>query len=88
VASINAEAHNFVQNVYADMFDAGFGETELGKQLSSADNARFFKNFNQIEGEQEKLDYLKDTWGDNIMGRSKWDFEDCFWVNNGLENMD
>ena len=52
---------NFVQNVYADMFDAGFGETELGKQLSSADNAQFFKNFNQIEGEQEKLDYLKDT---------------------------
>ena len=32
----------------------------------------------------EQLDYLRDTWGDNIMGRSKWDFKDCFWVNNGL----
>ena len=32
----------------------------------------------------EQLDYLRDTWGDNIMGRSKWDFKDCFWVKNGL----
>ena len=32
----------------------------------------------------EQLNYLRDTWGDNIMGKSKWDFEDCFWVKNGL----
>ena len=32
----------------------------------------------------EQLNYLRDTWGDNIMGRSKWDFKDCFWVNNAL----
>ena len=32
----------------------------------------------------EQLDYLRDTWSDNIMGKSKWDFKDCFWVNNGL----
>jgi len=32
----------------------------------------------------EQLDYLRDTWGENIMGKSKWDFEDCFWVQNGL----
>ena len=33
---------------------------------------------------KEQLDYLKSTWGDNIMGRSKWDFKDCFWVKEGL----
>tara|TARA_Y100000310_G_scaffold39880_1_gene37398 strand:+ start:5349 stop:6275 length:927 start_codon:yes stop_codon:yes gene_type:complete len=32
----------------------------------------------------EDLDYLRDNWSKNIMGRSKWDFKDCFWVNNGL----
>jgi hypothetical protein len=32
----------------------------------------------------EDLDYLIDNWGDNIMGKSKWDFPDCFWVNNAL----
>jgi len=32
----------------------------------------------------EQLDYLRDTWSDNIMGKSKWDFKDCFWVKNGL----
>ena len=33
---------------------------------------------------KKQLDYLKSTWGDNIMGRSKWDFKDCFWVKEGL----
>ena len=33
---------------------------------------------------QEDLDYLKNNWSDNIMGKSKWDFEDCFWVKNGI----
>tara|TARA_B100002019_G_scaffold251413_1_gene231813 strand:+ start:20096 stop:21031 length:936 start_codon:yes stop_codon:yes gene_type:complete len=32
----------------------------------------------------EQLDYLRDKWGNNIMGKSKWDFSDCFWVKNGL----
>ena len=33
---------------------------------------------------QEQLDYLKNNWSDNIMGKSKWDFKDCFWVNNAI----
>ena len=33
---------------------------------------------------REHLDYLRDTWGDNIMGKSKWNYNDCFWVNNAL----
>ena len=32
----------------------------------------------------EDLDYLRDNWNENIMGKSKWDFSDCFWVQNGL----
>ena len=32
----------------------------------------------------EQLDYLKNTWNTNIKGKSKWDFKDCFWVNNGI----
>jgi len=32
----------------------------------------------------EDLDYLRYNWSKNIMGRSKWDFPDCFWVNNAL----
>ena len=33
---------------------------------------------------QEDLDYLKTKWSGNIMGKSKWDFPDCFWVKNGI----
>ena len=31
-----------------------------------------------------QLNYLRDTWSGNIVGKSKWDFKDCFWVNNAL----
>ena len=33
---------------------------------------------------KEQIKYLQDNWKDKIMGKSKWDFEDCFWVKNGL----
>ena len=33
---------------------------------------------------EEDLNYLRDNWNQNIMGKSKWDFSDCFWVHNGL----
>jgi len=33
---------------------------------------------------KDQLDYLKKNWGGKIMGKSKWDYEDCFWVNNAL----
>ena len=26
----------------------------------------------------------ENNWSDNIMGKSKWDFPDCFWVKNGI----
>ena len=33
---------------------------------------------------QEDLDYLRENWSEQIMGKSKWDFSDCYWVQNGL----
>jgi len=33
---------------------------------------------------EERLKYLKDNYQNKIMGKSVWDFEDCFWVQNGL----
>ena len=36
-------------------------------------------------GYKEKdLQYLKENWSEQIMGKSKWDFPDCYWVQNGL----
>jgi len=32
---------------------------------------------------QEQIKYLK-SWGSNVKGKSQWDYEDCFWVNEGL----
>jgi hypothetical protein len=34
--------------------------------------------------DSDDLYYLKKNWGGNIMGKSKWDYEDCFWVKEGL----
>ena len=33
---------------------------------------------------EEDLQYLKENWSEQIMGKSKWDFPDCYWVQNGL----
>ena len=33
---------------------------------------------------KEDLNYLKENWSKNIMGKSKWDFSDCFWVKNAI----
>ena len=33
---------------------------------------------------EEDLNYLRENWNKQIMGKSKWDFKDCFWVNNGI----
>ena len=33
---------------------------------------------------KHQLDYLKSNYGGKIMGKSKWNFEDCFWVNNAI----
>jgi MoaA/NifB/PqqE/SkfB family radical SAM enzyme len=30
----------------------------------------------------EQLDYLKSNWSENIMGKSEWNYSDCFWVKN------
>ena len=33
---------------------------------------------------KNQLDYLKKNYGGKIKGKSKWDFKDCFWVNNAI----
>jgi len=33
---------------------------------------------------QQQIDYLKENYRGQIMGRADWDYNDCFWVNNAL----
>ena len=33
---------------------------------------------------EEQLNYLKTNYQDKIMGKSVWDFDQCFWPKNGL----
>jgi len=33
---------------------------------------------------EKDLNYLRQNWNEQIMGKSKWDYEDCFWVNNAI----
>ena len=33
---------------------------------------------------RDQINYLSENWKDNIKGKSEWDFEDCFWVKEGL----
>lgn len=33
---------------------------------------------------QEQIQYLRENWKGNIKGKDQWNYEDCFWVNEGL----
>ena len=33
---------------------------------------------------EKDLNYLRQNWNEQIMGKSKWDYEDCFCVNNAI----
>jgi len=33
---------------------------------------------------RDQINYLSENWKDNIKGKSEWDWEDCFWVKEGL----
>ena len=33
---------------------------------------------------EEQLTYLRDNWQENIKGKSEWDFDKCFWPQEGL----
>lgn len=33
---------------------------------------------------KEDISYLKDNWSENIKGKDQWEYEDCFWVNEGI----
>lgn len=32
----------------------------------------------------QDIDYLRTNWQNNIKGKDKWDFKDCFWVKEGI----
>ena len=33
---------------------------------------------------QKDIQYLKDHWSKDIKGKDKWEYKDCFWVEEGL----
>ena len=33
---------------------------------------------------EKDLNYLRENWNKQIMGKSKWEYNDCFWVNNAI----
>lgn len=33
---------------------------------------------------EEQLQYLRDNWKQNIKGKSKWDYDKCFWPQEGI----
>jgi radical SAM protein with 4Fe4S-binding SPASM domain len=37
-----------------------------------------------IQLSRADFDYLRDNWGGKVVGKSEWDFEDCFWPETGL----
>jgi len=76
---VNPQNVSDIQRVSDEIVD-GYGLEELRLNI-----AQDWSEDKTMPGgyTNEQLQYLK-SWGDNVKGKSKWDYEDCYWVNEGL----
>ena len=81
---VNAYNVDDIEKVDKLMVDNNLGMLRLNIAQIWEENTKMSDDLATSGYSKEQLDYLKSTWGDNIMGRSKWDFKDCFWVKEGL----
>jgi len=81
---VNAYNIYDIEKVQQLQIENNLGELRLNMaQLWDADST-IKDNIATSGYKQEDLDYLRDNWSAHIKGKSKWDFEDCFWVKEGL----
>lgn len=77
---VNPDNVQDIQTIY-DKIVVPYGLEEL--RLNIAQN--WSEDENMPGGyTRDQINYLSDNWKDNIKGKSEWDWEDCFWVNEGL----
>ena len=81
---VNAYNVDDIEKVDKLRVDNNLGMLRLNIAQIWDENTKMSDNLATSGYSKEQLDYLKSTWGDNIMGKSKWDFKDCFWVKEGL----
>ena len=76
---VNPQNVSDIQRVSDEIVD-GYGLEELRLNI-----AQDWSEDKTMPGgyTNEQLQYLK-SWGDNVKGKSKWDYDDCYWVNEGL----
>jgi len=76
---VNPNNVDDIQRVSDEIVD-GYGLEELRLNI-----AQDWSEDKSMPGgySQEQLSYLK-SWGDNVKGKAKWDYDDCFWVKEGL----
>lgn len=77
---VNPDNVQDIQTIY-DKIVVPYGLEEL--RLNIAQN--WSEDENMPGGyTRDQINYLSDNWKDNIKGKSEWDWEDCFWVKEGL----
>lgn len=76
---VNPQNVSDIQRVSDEIVD-GYGLEELRLNI-----AQDWSEDKSMPGgyTNEQLQYLK-SWGDNVKGKSKWDYDECYWVNEGL----
>ena len=77
---VNPDNINDIQKVY-DEIVIPYGLEELRLNI-----AQCWEEGGSMDDSytDEQLQYLKENWQENIKGKSKWDFDTCFWPQEGL----
>lgn len=77
---INPDNIDDIQKVYDNIVTKyGIDDIRLNIAQNWSEDESIIANYSD-----EQIEYLKTHWKTKIKGKSDWDFNQCFWVNEGL----
>lgn len=78
---INPDNVTDIQKVYDNiLLKYDLGELRLNFAQNWSEN----EQMDTTSYTEEQIDYIQKHWKNNIKGKPIWDYNDCFWVNEGL----
>ena len=77
---VNQNNINDIQKIHDEiLIPYNLEELRLNIAQDWSENKNLFSGYND-----NQINYLINNWQKNIKGKSKWNFDECFWPKNGL----
>lgn len=81
---VNAYNIDDIERVDALRREHNLGQLRLNMAQLWDEGSSITENIATSGYSEEQLTYLRENWSEQIMGKSEWDYDECFWVDQGL----